>query len=93
MKVFLESVIDKLANITKNDVVEVGVVALFICLFGFVFGMVGAVDYESAVLLEKDYCENLFNDVHKDYKGIEDTCYERYYGQSEMTANSYIKIK
>ena len=67
-------------NVVQNVVVQVGIVVLFIGILFVCYGLVGNGDYESAVLLEKDYCENLRNNLHEDYKGIEDTCYARYYG-------------
>lgn len=87
----VQNVVGKLSSIKKDDVVQVGIVVLFIGVFFVCFGLVGNGDFENEVMMERDYCENLFNDVHKDYKGIKDTCYERYYGKDEITANTSVK--
>ena len=84
----VQNVVDKLCTIKKDDVVQVGIVVLFIGIFFVCFGLVGNGDFENELMMERDYCENLFNNVHKDYKGIGDTCYARYYGKDEIAANT-----
>ena len=80
----VQNVVDKLSTVKKDDVIQVGIVVLFIGIFFVCFCLVGNGDYENEAMMERDYCENLFANVHEDYKDIEDTCYARYYGKGEI---------
>lgn len=90
MSNFVQNVVGKLSTVKKDVVVQVGIVVLFIGIFFVSFGLVGNGDYENEVAMEREYCENLFNNVHEDYKGIEDTCYERYYVKDEIATNTSV---
>lgn len=55
------------------NIAKVFGITLFVLIF-VIFGVIGAADYEDALLMDKIYKDDVCNGVHPNYKNIEVVC-------------------